>query len=234
AGYAQIKFTDPNDGSSTKLRFAAIALGVGAEIAFIDAVGLRFSLGGTVLSGVNAVSALNVGALFSLDVAAGPVFRVFKLGPVQMVGGVDVGFSLLNQINPSSIAGAVVGNGSALTQSKGLDVRPYLAWAIGVGKIFGVQAGFDYTFNRNFTAKTNGHEIGVGVVASLDFWVLGLNLGYRYGRDLEAKTNQHKVEAALFYSGRGNMSVGVAIAADIPKNDQVTIVGQFALIYYWK
>lgn len=234
AGYAQIKFTDQNTGGTSNLKFAAIGLGLGAQIAFADFIGLRFALNGSVLSGINADSALNVGAMFNLDVTAGPVFRVFKLGPVQMIGGIDVGFNLLNQITPASIAGAALGGGSALTQEKGLAVRPYLAWAIGVGKIFGLQAGFDYAFNRNFSSKTNGHEIGVAALASFDFWVLGLHVGYGYRRDLEAKSNAHKIEAALFYSGRGNMSVGLALVADIPKKDYVTIIGQFALIYYWK
>lgn len=234
AGYAQIKFTDQNTGTSTKLRFAALGFGLGAGVAFTDYIGLHLGLGGSVLTGINADSALNIGAMFQLDVNAGPVFRFFKLGPVQMIGGVDIGFSLLNQINPASIVGAVAGTGSALIQSKGLDVRPYLGWAIGVGKVFGLQAGFDYKFNRNLTASANAHEIGVGLIGSLDFWVLGLNLGYRYGRDLTAKQHSHKIEAALFYSQKGNMSFGFALATEIPKGGQVQVIGQFALIYYWK
>jgi len=232
AGYFNAKVSD-NSGQELTLRAAALALAIGSDIAFTDWIGLRLGFASSVIAGINTTTAINLGALLNLDVNAGPVFRFFKAGPFQMVGGVDVGFQLGNQISPATLLNAAGGTGGVLIQTKALDVRPYVAYALGLTSIFGLQGSVAYTFARDFSSKTNGHQVDVGLALSLDFYAVGLQVGYGYNRDIEAKSNAHNIEAGIFYTGRGDLTLGFAATFQIPRNKQLIVVGQFAMIYYW-
>ncbi|MFO0604788.1 MAG: hypothetical protein U0324_16515 [Polyangiales bacterium] len=250
-GYAGITVTPPNGDPQLNYQLAAAGLGFDFQLGLAPWWSVYVEGSGSLLSGINLVSALEAGASARYDARAGTTFSWAHRDRVRLGASIDAGYSPEYNFN---IVGAIVNSISAgrvdartlFTNTQHLELGGALQAAVTLHRAIGVFGEVRYThdFTKVNDDPTNtarfraglGLSVDLHAVSPIPFGFLGTwraSAGVEPGAQLI-----HDVSAGFFYTARRHLVLGAeAQITLLPKSTvaNVTIAQAVLLLrYYWQ
>jgi hypothetical protein len=204
-------------------RAAALAESMTFQAAILSWWALRLASGGGLYGGVNARSALVLGAIIPLDVTPGTTVS-WKIGRFVRLGGTfDFQYQYRTVIDPlaavrTSLASSQVDTSQVHQRVNSYSVIPGATVAAALHPAVGLVGSVQYLWNGrdDGTSTQSVSYIVIGVSAQLDLKPLvsrvplGVLGAYRAQIPFESSERLiQSVEGALFYTGRKDLALGL-------------------------
>jgi hypothetical protein len=252
-GIASFRTNDvDNQGNSigqTQFTLGALGQSFKLQVEVMDSWAVRLAASGTVLSGINADSALIAGATVGYSLSTGVTYS-FMLGKVRMAGAFDLEFAPLYTFSPltalvNTISTAKIDTGTLFTSSQDIRLRPALLAAMALDPSLGLRGVIDFEedINKSGGASTNTGSIDVGAAVDVDLrslttLPLGLLAGYKLTVPTTGDGWGHQVTLGLFYTAQRNLGLGIQTVLQLPTapagiSDYYVLLASLTLRYYW-
>jgi hypothetical protein len=251
-GFASFRADDVDSSGNVigKSQFNLGALGQGFkfQLGFLDSWAIRASAAGTVLSGIDANSALIAGATIGYTLSTGVTYS-FMAGSMRMAGAFDLEYAPSYTFSPvvalvNTISTGKIDTGTLFTSSDNLTLRPAFLVAIGLSPSLGLRGVIDYEqqFVKSTTSSSDG-TFNVGAAVDFDLHsVIPLPLGLLGGYKLTVPTSGdslgHQFTLGLFYTAQRNLGLGIQAVLQLPTapagiSNYSILLASLTLRYYW-
>jgi hypothetical protein len=251
-GYATISANQVdnlgNVVGKTQFQLGALGQGFNLQVGILDSWAIRLAASGTVLSGIDAQSALTIGATIGYSLSTGATYT-FLLGGMRMAGALDLEYAPQYIVSPvtallNTLNNHTIDTSTLFTTQDTIRLRPAFLAAMGLTPSLGLRAVIDYA--QEFVSGTqtsNSGALDLGAALDFDFHALapvplGLLAGYKVSVPTSGDGLGHQFTFGLFYTGRSDLGLGLETVMQLPaaptgtSNFFVFLVG-INLRYYW-
>jgi hypothetical protein len=251
-GVSYSGFTRPGQDENGHAVLQSMSLGTFSEgfelgIGFTDFFALHLNVGGQVMAGSTTTSALNLGAVFAYETSGGVLFRLLRFRELFQLGvGLEIDYMSGKRMEPLDILSfnsqgmLVVDRSKLLSDVQSFSLAPSLRFAIAPTSFLGVQGGLTTGYQHSNVAgtATSNAVVLFAAALTLDLSPASVPLGFLVGYGLEhpfvdgAETTQ-SVEGGIFYTGRRNLTLGLASMTRFGPGDSKEYTGLIRLFYVW-
>jgi hypothetical protein len=251
-GYASLRASQVdslgNVVGTSQFRLGALGQEFKFQLGILNAWAIRMAAAGTVLSGIDADSALTAGATLGYTLSTGVTYSVM-LGTVRIAGAFDFEYAPTYSFSPVSallntLSTGKIDTGTLFSSSDYIRLRPAFLAATGLNASLGLRGVVDYQqeYVRSTGTSSNGSfDLG----AALDFDLrtltplpLGLLAGYKLTVPTSGDSLGHQFTLGLFYTAQRNLGLGIQTVLQLPTapagiSDYFIFVASLTLRYYW-
>lgn len=254
-GYGRFDMTvqdDQGDTRELRLKLAAIQQGMELQVQFAQAGPASFAVraraSGSAAVGVNADSALYVPLTVGYDYGVGLAVkpwgnRWFQFAvSLDYLRGTTYTVSPLQALSNSIEAGTLTTSGLLSTEIVN-QVSPALSLAVSPYRLLGLVTSLRYAWSRSEGGGPDAQVLDWGAALGFDLGAvskapIGIQGMYRLEKGLDGQRRLlHFGGGGLFYTGRRNLALGAEIevtrSSPMDGVEQLQIMGQFRLRYYW-
>jgi hypothetical protein len=218
------------------------------QLGILSSWAIRLAGAGTVLSGIDASSALIAGATLGYTLSSGVTYS-FMVGRVRMAGAFDFEYAPSYSFSPvnallNTLSTGKIDTGTLFSSSDNIRLRPAFLLATALIPSLGLRGAIDYQqeYVRSADSSSNG-AVDVGTALDFDLGSLApLPLGLLAGYELTVPTSGdswgHQFTVGLFYTGQRNLGLGIQAVLQLPTapagiSNYYIFVASLTLRYYW-
>ena len=251
-GYASFRADQYDNGGyvvgKSQYHLGALGQEFKFQLGILNSWAIRLAAAGTVLSGIDADSALTAGATLGYTLSTGVTYS-FMQGRVRMAGAFDFEYAPTYSFSPvnalvNTLNTLKIDTGTLFTSSDNIRLRPAFLIAIGLNPSLGLRGVIDYTqeFVRSTETSSNGaFDLGAAVdfdLRSLTPLPLGLLAGYKVTVPTSRDSWGHQFTLGLFYTAQRNLGLGIQTALQLPTaptgiSNYFVFLASLTLRYYW-
>ena len=252
-GLAGLSTTDVdsqgNVAGTSQFNLGAIGQEFKLQVEAMDSLAIRFAANGTVLSGIDAQSALIAGATLGYALSGGVTYS-FMLGKVRMAGAFDLEYAPSYTVSPvgallNTLSTGKIDAGTLFSSSQDIRLRPAFLAAVGLSPSIGLRGAIDFEEDVN---KSGGQSANTGVIdlgTAVDFELrsvtplpLGVLAGYKVTIPTSGDSWGHQLTLGLFYTAQHNLGLGIQALVQLPSapagiSNYYVFTGSLLLRYYW-
>lgn len=254
-GYGRFDMTvqdDQGNPQDLRLKIAAIQQAMELQVQFAQAGPASFAIraraSGSAAVGVNAESALYVPLTVGYDYGVGLAIKPWGNRWFQFAVSLDYLRGTTYTVSPmqalaNSLDSGTLTTRGLLTTETVNQVAPALSLAVSPYRLLGLVTTIRYAWSRPEGGAADAQVLDWGAALGLDIGAvskapIGIQGMYRLEKGLDGQRRLlHYGGGGLFYTGRRNLALGaeVQVTRSSPGAgiDQLLIMGQFRLRYYW-
>lgn len=248
---------DPEGPPITRLdgKIAVVTESFQFSIAVARWFGLRAKLIAGVASGIDRDGALEIGANGTYGGELGGALRLFRTKRAMLTFDFVESVVNLQGLQPRLLLDSLPSQGEPVSSTslqlvydgRAVSSVPSLALAVALGRVVGLQMSGSYSRTRYNTSVVNGHRdfvqgaLGLSLAAGPISILAGGRVLHEF-RDIADDSplssieprddTRGEAEAALYYSGRPELDLGVRTTYVVGKTDR-RYLGGLSLAYYW-
>jgi hypothetical protein len=251
-GYASLRTNEVdslgNVIGQSQFNLGALGQGFKLQVEILDAWAIRLAASGSVLSGIDANSALTAGATLGYSLSTGATYS-FLLSGVRMAGALDLEYAPSYTFSPlSALVNALntltIDTSTLFSSSQSIRLRPAFLAAAGLSPSLGVRGVID--FQQEYVKSTTDTSSGTfDLGAALDFDLraltslpVGLLGGYKLSVPTSGDSWGHQFTVGLFYTAQRNLGLGIQTILQLPTapagvSNYFIFLASLTLRYYW-